>query len=64
MGSFPYVYNLAQKLDIPFKLSRLLVMHDRGKFSRVGELFLVERLPGRYSYTSIRVTLLPCKHVM
>ena len=32
---------------IPFKLSKLLVMHDRGKLSRVGELSLAERLQGR-----------------
>ena len=35
------IYNLAQKLDIPFKLSGLLVLlvtYDGGKLSRVGEL--------------------------
>ena len=31
----------------PFKLSRLLVMHDRGKLFRVGKLSLAERLKGR-----------------
>ena len=32
---------------MPFKLSRLLVMHDGGKLSRVGELSLAECLKGR-----------------
>ena len=31
---------------IPFKLARLLVTHDGGKFTRVGELSLAERLQG------------------
>ena len=30
-----------------FKLSRLLVMHDRGKLFRVGKLSLAEHLKGR-----------------
>ena len=39
------VYKLAQKLDNsdPFKFSRLLVRHDGGKLSSVGELSLAER---------------------
>ena len=32
---------------MPFKLSRLLVTHDGGKLSRVGELSLAECLQGR-----------------
>ena len=32
---------------MPFKLSRLLVMHDGGKLSQVGELSLAECLKGR-----------------
>ena len=31
---------------IPFKLARLLVTHDGGKLTRVGELSLAERLRG------------------
>ena len=41
------VYNLAQQLVIPFKLSRLLVTHDGGKLSLVGRLSLAECLEGR-----------------
>ena len=37
---------------IPFKLTRLLVTHDSGKLTRVGELSLTERLQDR-----LRVTL-------
>ena len=32
---------------IPFKLARLLVTHDGGKLTQVGELSLAERLQGR-----------------
>ena len=53
-----------QKLDVLFKLSRMLVTHDREKFSWVGELFQAEHLQGRYGYTCVRVTLLLCKHVV
>ena len=42
---------------IPFKLSRLLVTHDGGKFSRVGELSLAERLQDRWGNPPARVTL-------
>ena len=42
------VSDLAQKLDNSVQiLSRLLVMYDGGKLSRVGELSLAERLQGR-----------------
>ena len=33
---------------IPFKLVRLLVTHDRGKLTQVGELSLADRLQGRW----------------
>ena len=32
---------------VAFKLARLLVTHDGGKLTRVGELSLAERLQGR-----------------
>ena len=32
---------------IPFKLTRLMVTHDGGKLTRLGELSLEERLQGR-----------------
>ena len=45
------VYNLAQKLNtcnnILFTLSRLLVKHDGGKLSQVGELSPANRLQGK-----------------
>ena len=51
MQKIPYIiqmpYNLAQKWDNSVKLSGLLVTHDGGKLSRVGELSLAQRLHGR-----------------
>ena len=46
-------YNLAQKFDNSFLIvywsrSLLLVTHDGGTLSRVGELSLTERLQGRW----------------
>ena len=35
------------KRIIPFKLARLLITHDGGKLTRVGELSLAKRLQGR-----------------
>ena len=32
---------------MPFKLARILVAHDGGKLSQVGELSIAERLQGR-----------------
>ena len=41
-----FIISLRNRI-IPFKLSRLLVTHDGGKLSRVGELSLAERLQAR-----------------
>ena len=47
----PYIVQMfiikLRKWIIPFKLSRLLVTHDRGKLSRVGELSLAGHLQDR-----------------
>ena len=42
---------------IPFKLVRLLVTHDGGKLTRVGKLFLAERLQGGEGNPSTQVGL-------
>ena len=42
---------------IPFKLARLLVTHNDGKLTRVGELSLAERLQGRKGNPLAKVTL-------
>ena len=42
---------------LPFKVARLLVTHDGGKLTRVGELSLEERLQGRQGNPLTRVTL-------
>ena len=42
---------------IPFKLAQLLVTHDGGKLTLVGELSPAERLQGRYCNPRARVTL-------
>ena len=41
------VYNLAQKLNNSIQVVKITVSHDGGKFPRVGELSLAERLQGR-----------------
>ena len=41
---------------IPFKLARLLVMHESGKLTRVGELSVAERLQGRQGNPLARLT--------
>ena len=42
---------------IPFKSAQLLVMHDGGKLTRVGELSLAERLQDRQGNPLSRVIL-------
>ena len=42
---------------IPFKLVRLLVMHDGGKLTQIGKLSLAERLQDREGNPLARVTL-------
>ena len=42
---------------IPFKLAWLLVKHDGGKLTWVGEFSLAERLQGRQGNPLARVTL-------
>ena len=42
---------------IPFKLAQLLVTHDGGRLTRVGELSSAERLQGRQCNPLARVTL-------
>ena len=42
---------------IPFKLAQLLVTHDGGRLTRVGELSSAERLQGRWCNPLARVTL-------
>ena len=62
---------------IPFKLARLLVTHNDGKLTQVGELSIAEPLQGRwgnplarvtlalgYGYPCVRKTLPAWKHVM
>ena len=44
---------------IPFKLARLLVTHEGGKLTLVGELSLAEHLQGRQGNPLARVTLAP-----
>ena len=41
-------YNKLKNWIIRFKLTRLLVTHDGGKLTRVGELSLAERYQGAF----------------